>query len=273
MIKKIIGIFIVGLFIGVGVIPAISGNHTNEMTGISNENKLANCNNARYDTGVEVTMSIQPPEPPVAKFSWIPEDPEIGEEITFDASASFAINQCKIVSYEWDLDEDGIYDDASGKIIKYCYYIRDIYDITLKVTDNADMTGKTTKSIDFRNPPETPTITGESSIKMGEPYTCHITTTDPDQDNVFYKINWGTQTTDWLGPYVSGETITKEFTYSNKGDFTIKVKAKDKTEAESNWGTMTVNVPQLVYNKKILRFDFIDLILEYLYRFSIFTQK
>jgi hypothetical protein len=238
MNKKRIEILILGMFLVAVILPNISGIQTYKITEISNENRFID----KYSTRTVLILNTQPYYKPVAKFFWTPENPELGEEITFNASSSNCFHLCRIVSYEWDLDEDNICDDANGLTVTCCHNIQDVYEITLKVTDDWSGSGETTKSIDFRNPPETPTITGESSIKINKNYTCYITTTDPDQDNIYFKINSGVEITDWLGPFESGETITKVFTYNNQGNYTIKVKAKDATEAESNWGSLKITV-------------------------------
>ncbi|MBE3121902.1 MAG: hypothetical protein IMZ53_11800, partial [Thermoplasmata archaeon] len=41
--------------------------------------------------------------------------------------------------------------------------------------------------------------------------------------------------------------------WSNKGSFTIKVKAKDTSGLESNWGTLSVTMP-LSYEPSLFRF-------------------
>jgi PKD repeat protein len=202
-------------------------------------------------------IAVQPEKPPLANFFWSPEDPQVGELITLNASISYAFGNFKIVSYEWDLNEDGTCDDASGMIVCCCHDVQDIYDVTLTVTDNNGKSGQTTKAIDFRNPPETPAITGEPTITLGEPYTLNIMSNDPDLDNVYYMISWGIDTTEWLGPFQSGETISESYTFELRGDHTIKVKAKDTTEAESDWGAMIVTVSK---NKEQIRIPLMELI-------------
>ena len=85
-------------------------------------------------------------------------------------------------------------------------------------------------------PPLTPTITGSKTGKPREEQEYDIKTTDPDGDDVYYYVDWGDNTTSgWIGPYKSGEKITVTHTWNEKGSYTIKVKAKDIYDAESNW--------------------------------------
>jgi hypothetical protein len=96
----------------------------------------------------------------------------------------------------------------------------------------------------YNYPPEKPTITGPISVKPNIAYKWNFTSTDPDNDDVFYQINWGDgNTTDWLGPYHSGVSDPESHTYTIKGSYTIKCIAKDINGAESDWGTLAITVP------------------------------
>lgn len=67
-------------------------------------------------------------------------------------------------------------------------------------------------------------------------YTFSTSTTDPEEDQIYYLFNWGDDTsTNWLGPYNSGDTIQSTHAWSNAGDYEIQVKAKDTNNLESNW--------------------------------------
>lgn len=94
------------------------------------------------------------------------------------------------------------------------------------------------------SPPNTPFITGPTSGKVGETYPYNFVTTDPDGNNVYYYIDWGDDTNSgWLGPYASDLEKTASHTWSEQGTYTIKIKAKDILDAESDWGTLDVSMP------------------------------
>jgi hypothetical protein len=93
-------------------------------------------------------------------------------------------------------------------------------------------------------PPIPPTIQGTSSGKIKQAYNYTVTSTDPNDDNISYFIDWGDNTTSgWLGPYTSGTTITQPHTWAKKGTYIIKAKAKDSYGNESGWGTLAVTMP------------------------------
>ena len=60
-----------------------------------------------------------------------------GQQIQFDASESNA-SESTIVSYEWDMDGDGKFDDATGVNPVYTYETPGIYNAVLRVTDDKD---------------------------------------------------------------------------------------------------------------------------------------
>jgi len=76
---------------------------------------------------------------------------------------------------------------------------------------------------------------GPSSGYINVPYSYTTSTTDPDGDQIYYKWNWGTEESDWIGPYVSGATIHASHTWSTAGTYNVTVKAKDTNDQESDW--------------------------------------
>ncbi|MCX6667681.1 MAG: right-handed parallel beta-helix repeat-containing protein [Euryarchaeota archaeon] len=96
----------------------------------------------------------------------------------------------------------------------------------------------------INNPPFTPDINGPSSGKPGTIYTYTMITTDPDNDNVYYYVDWGDSTNSgWLGPYISGAQASTTHSWNAQGTYTVKVKAKDVYSAESDWRTLSVTMP------------------------------
>ncbi len=93
-------------------------------------------------------------------------------------------------------------------------------------------------------PPIPPTITGPAKGKVGVEIEYNFTTTDPDGDEVSYFVDWGDGTnSSWIGPYLSADEVTQTHTWSKRGIYTIKAKAKDIYGAESDWGTLSVTMP------------------------------
>ena len=67
---------------------------------------------------------------------------------------------------------------------------------------------------------------------------CEFTasTTDPENDQIFYLFDWGDGTmSEWLGPYISGNEIEAEHQWSDLGTYEIKLRARDIWGAISDW--------------------------------------
>lgn len=92
--------------------------------------------------------------------------------------------------------------------------------------------------------PTTPSIAGQSQGKPGTAYTYTILSADPENDGLFYFIDWGdNMTSGWLGPYVSNTNLSLNHTFAVKGAYTITAKARDIYGAESGWGSLQVKMP------------------------------
>jgi PKD repeat protein len=84
---------------------------------------------------------------PKADFRWTPVSPKTGETITFDASASRDPDGW-IVSYEWDWDDDGIYEEShTSPTATHSWSDEESYPVTLRVTDDDGATDTATHDI------------------------------------------------------------------------------------------------------------------------------
>jgi uncharacterized protein YcfL len=102
-------------------------------------------------------------------------------------------------------------------------------------------------------PPEKPVIEGPSHGKAGRTYKYSFVTTDHEGDDIYYYVDWGDNTSSgWIGPYSSGEEITRSNKWTEKGTYIIRCKAKDTYDAESLWGELEVTIPR---NKAINNFQ------------------
>jgi nitrous oxidase accessory protein len=95
-----------------------------------------------------------------------------------------------------------------------------------------------------QNPPNAPLINGPTSGNAEEEYTYTFVAVDPNDDNVYYEINWGDgQVDDWYGPCASNLVITRTHTWSEKGTYVIQARAKDIYGAIGEWGSLSVTMP------------------------------
>ncbi|MCX6666696.1 MAG: Ig-like domain-containing protein [Euryarchaeota archaeon] len=102
-------------------------------------------------------------------------------------------------------------------------------------------------------PPSIPDISGPSKGKPGTSYKFDFVSTDPEDDSIYYFVDWGDGTySEWLGPYASGATASANHVWSTKATYIIKAKAKDDHGAESDWGTFQFSAPRLKISSNTL---------------------
>ena len=126
------------------------------------------------------------------------------------------------------------------------------------------------KNISEFQSPDIPSINGPTSGKVRVKYTFFISAIDPYDDDVYYYIDWGDNTTrDWLGPYDSGEEISVSHRWLKQGNFEVKIKARNTIGAVSDWGILTVTIPRdkatynLLHLRLLERFPFLKNLLYY----------
>jgi hypothetical protein len=95
------------------------------------------------------------------------------------------------------------------------------------------------------NPPSAPDIDGPTSGKEGKEYEYKFKSVDPEGDDIHYCIDWGDGSSEiCIGPFPSGSTASARHTWTTQGTYTIKAKAKDIHDAESDWATLEVTIPK-----------------------------
>jgi len=148
-----------------------------------------------------------------------------------------------------------------------------IYSIRLLVYDSLDQISEDRVLLQIDRFPSVPIIEGPDRGKEGKNYTYYFNSTDFDDDEIYYYIDWGDDTCEnWIGPYESGEKIKCIHNWTDRGKYTISAKAKDGYGAESDLGTHNVKIPRnkQVANSLILylleRYPSLYLLLKYLFK-------
>jgi hypothetical protein len=124
--------------------------------------------------------------------------------------------------------------------IRWVYYETNLFgDPALTITEGQ-----------LNNPPLQPTIpSGPTGGKINTDYLYATSTTDPESDALYYQWNWGSEMSDWLGPYASGQVISTLHQWNQPGDYQVFVQAKDVKGAKSEFSpALTVHIvaaPQL----------------------------
>jgi hypothetical protein len=100
--------------------------------------------------------------------------------------------------------------------------------------------------------PTPPIINGPTQGNVGIKYNYSFNSTDPSCDVLAYFIDWGDNTSSWISGHSGNETIANH-TWSKRGTYTIRAKAKNCWDVESPWGTLPVTMP-LSYQPPSFRF-------------------
>ncbi len=98
--------------------------------------------------------------------------------------------------------------------------------------------------------------TGPTQIEPGTVYIFSSSTTDPDGDDVYYLFEWGDgNLSGWIGPYESGETAEASHSWTEKGRYSIRAKAKDVHGIQSDWSDALI-----VSKPKIRSYNILDIL-------------
>ena len=95
------------------------------------------------------------------------------------------------------------------------------------------------------NAPSEPQINGQTSGKPGTEYDYTFKSTSPLDKDVYYWIEWGdSNIEEWIGPFGSGEIVTRGHTWSDQGTYMIRARAKDTDNLWGPWGELEVTMPR-----------------------------
>jgi hypothetical protein len=98
---------------------------------------------------------------------------------------------------------------------------------------------------DQNEPPFAPNIDGPTNGKVGVEYDYNFVTTEPEEQDIYYYIDWGDGIKEeWIGPFSSGEQVTRSHKWTKQGTYIIRIKAKDDYCAESDWAELKVTMPR-----------------------------
>jgi hypothetical protein len=91
--------------------------------------------------------------------------------------------------------------------------------------------------------PSKVTIAGPKWGLGGEEYEFTFTSTDPDNHDIYYRVDWDDGNgTGYIGPYSSGEQITLSHSWKLKGTYWIKAWAKDAVGGKSGQASFKINI-------------------------------
>lgn len=170
-----------------------------------------------YRTNIDETP---PNRAPSATFTTSPTTPEVGQTVSFDATASDDPDE-NISSYEWDFTDDGT-TDASGETVSHEFSSGGDYTVSLTVTDAEGATDTATQSVTVVEPPTAELSISTTEVTTGEEIELTATASS-DPDGTIEEYRWdvngdGTVET-------TGEQATH--TYESPGDYQVRLTVVD----------------------------------------------
>lgn len=148
------------------------------------------------------------------------------------------------MTYRWDIDNDGSFDDATGSTATLTWAQLSTLSIPVndsgsrivrvRVTDAGGNSSVDSAVLTIADTAPTINVTGAATAVSGTPYAINIATSDPGNDTISsFRIVWG----DGTSQIVSGTTTTVLHTYSTPGvTRSISVTATDENGTHAMTG-------------------------------------
>ena len=163
-----------------------------------------------------------------------------GDKITFDASASeiSPLSNETVVTYSWDWDGDGTYDETTEEaVITHNFEETGTYEVALKVTafDNISSTDTLTVTISDINENPIADPGGPYTATAGEEITFDGSASSDSEGGIARYI-WD------LGDGSTGSGVSPTHTYTEAGQYTVSLTVEDNEEALSAAVSTTATV-------------------------------
>jgi len=109
-------------------------------------------------------------------------------------------------------------------------------------------------------PPATPLIAGPVNGSKNTEYSYVFGSTDADNDDITYIINWGDGSTFEIGFLPNGQYFSLIHRWDSKGEYTITVTASDGEFTTSSELVVTIHETLIADNIAIIALGFLALI-------------
>ncbi|MEM2971066.1 MAG: PKD domain-containing protein [Candidatus Bathyarchaeia archaeon] len=185
-------------------------------------------NDVSHDSTVLLNVGAPPPQPPVASFVFNPQNPEVGQIVTFDASASYD-SDGYIVNYTWNFGDGTPVVTENDPITTHAYADYGNFTVKLTVVDNSSLTGEITSVIHVCQRPTASFTFSPQEPLVDETVVFDASASTPDGGTIIsYTWDFG----DGNVTTVSEPVITHAYAYYGTYTVTLNV-----TDSEGKWDT------------------------------------
>lgn len=169
-----------------------------------------------------------------------------------DQSLKYFFNSC-ITSENYTQGQAHQY--ALSKMYSDGLWINPYYEAFIhgSLWGNPDLGMKSYVKNDSPAKPLTPDGPAEGKIRVEHTYSS--STTDPNNDALYYFFSWGDGfDSGWIGPYEPGESVEASHTWAEQDSYEIKVIAQDSNGTKSVWSDpLPIDMPR----NNLYRYPFI----------------
>lgn len=163
-----------------------------------------------------------------------------GSSLTFVASNfNSALNFIPgTVSYRWDLDQDGLYDDAEGETVEYTYFDEGNYAISVKAEDWLDREATAISFAYIENADPIVDVGEDLYVSEGKSLGFSAVADDPGNDILSFEWDFGD------GMPFAADTLTPQHTYADDGEYVVTLYVRDNDGGQGQ-DSLTVFVGNL----------------------------
>ena len=164
-----------------------------------------------------------------------------GQAVSLSAAASSDPNG-GLLSYAWDLDNDGEFDDALGVSTSYAWPDNGAFQVGVIVTDTAGLTGTATASVVISNlDPLISSVVNNGPVRRSQTVTVTVNASDVPADTLLYSFDW-----DNNGSYevVNQTSNVAATSFAATGSYVVGVRVVDGDGGVATGTTTVVVQPQ-----------------------------
>ena len=163
------------------------------------------------------------PTKPVPSFTTSPPSPATGQKVHFTSTSEPGLLGAPIASEEWDLDNDGNFDNGTGRKVDRTFPTMGTYTVALRVTDENGASDVASGTVTIGNSPPTAGI----SISPSSPSTLELitfTSSSTDDDGTIASYAWDL---DNDGNFDNGTASEVHGSFPLAGSYTVRLLVTD----------------------------------------------